>query len=273
MTDLSQSSIDASRHHDQVPPVLWQLELSHYNEKVRWALDYKRVPHIRRSLLPGPHIGTAEHLTGDTSTTPVLTLEGCSIGDSTRVIAAIEERWPQPALYPEDQARRCRALDLEDFFDEELGPHIRRAMYHELLPHPELLLPLFSHGQPLSERTLLQARFTALRASMRRSMDIRPETAAVSRAKVIAAMDRLEREIRRRRISGGRVLHRRRSHRRGAVLPGGVPPRVPLPNGRARRPAGFLARVPRLTRPPPRRPMGEQDLPPPPRAVRRADTG
>jgi hypothetical protein len=25
-------------------PVLWQLELSHYNEKVRWALDYKRVP-------------------------------------------------------------------------------------------------------------------------------------------------------------------------------------------------------------------------------------
>jgi glutathione S-transferase len=123
----------------------------------------------------------------------VLTLEGCSIGDS-RVIAAIEERWPQPALYPEDQARRCRALDLEDFFDEELGPHIRRAMYHELLPRPELLLPLFSHGQPPSERTLLQARFTALRASMGRRMDIRPETAALSRAKVIAAMDRLKRE-------------------------------------------------------------------------------
>ena len=76
----------------------------------------------------------------------------------------------------------------------KLGPHIRRAMYHELLPHPELLLPLFSHGQPPSQRTLLHARFTALRASMRRSMDIRPETAAVSRAKVIAAMDRLERE-------------------------------------------------------------------------------
>ena len=30
-------------------PVLWQLQVSHYVEKVRWALDYKRVPHIRRS--------------------------------------------------------------------------------------------------------------------------------------------------------------------------------------------------------------------------------
>ena len=34
------------------PPVLWQLELSHYNEKVRWALDHKRIPHRRRALLP-----------------------------------------------------------------------------------------------------------------------------------------------------------------------------------------------------------------------------
>jgi hypothetical protein len=34
-------------------PVLWQLELSHYNEKVRWALDLKRIDHVRRPLLPG----------------------------------------------------------------------------------------------------------------------------------------------------------------------------------------------------------------------------
>jgi glutathione S-transferase len=38
-------------------PVLWQLQVSHYVEKVRWALDYKHVPHIRRSLLPGVHFG------------------------------------------------------------------------------------------------------------------------------------------------------------------------------------------------------------------------
>jgi hypothetical protein len=26
-------------------PTLWQLDISHYSEKVRWALDHKRVPH------------------------------------------------------------------------------------------------------------------------------------------------------------------------------------------------------------------------------------
>jgi len=30
--------------------------LSPSNEKLRWALDIKRVPHRRRSLLPGPHL-------------------------------------------------------------------------------------------------------------------------------------------------------------------------------------------------------------------------
>ena len=35
-------------------PVLWQLQVSHYVEKVRWALDYKRIPHIRHSLLRAP---------------------------------------------------------------------------------------------------------------------------------------------------------------------------------------------------------------------------
>src|SRR5262249_18900237 len=37
-------------------PVLWQFRQSHYNEKARWALDWKRIRHERRSLLPGLHV-------------------------------------------------------------------------------------------------------------------------------------------------------------------------------------------------------------------------
>jgi glutathione S-transferase len=176
-------------------PVLWQLQVSHYVEKVRWALDYKRIPHIRRSLLPGLHAVTTKRVSGDTSTAPVLTLDGRSIGDSTRIIAAIEERWPQPPLYPEDEAQRRRALELEDFFDEELGPHIRRAFYHEMLPRPELVVPLFTAGRRRAPRALLRAGFPVLRAAMRRRFEINAESAAHSRAKVVAAMNRLEREI------------------------------------------------------------------------------
>jgi glutathione S-transferase len=175
-------------------PVLWQLRLSHYNEKARWALDHKRVPHLRRSLLPAVHAVVAQRLTGE-PTTPVLTLDGRSIGDSTRIIAAIEERWPDPPLYPQDPSQRRRALELEEFFDEELGPHIRRASYQELLSRPDVLVPLFAQGQPLPARMLVRTAFPLLRTRMRRKLDINPDAAQESRAKTEAAMDRLEDEI------------------------------------------------------------------------------
>jgi glutathione S-transferase len=176
-------------------PVLWQLEISHYNEKARWALDYKGVQHVRRSLLPGYHVWKTTRLTGDTSTTPVLTLDGTSIGDSTQIIAALEERWPEPALYPADAEQRRRALDLEEFFDEELGPHIRRGLYHELLPHSRLVTPLFTHGQPLVLRMVLRAAFPVLRVAMRSNFGITDEAAAASRDQTVAVLDRLEREL------------------------------------------------------------------------------
>jgi glutathione S-transferase len=40
---------------------LLQFRHSPYNEKVRWALDLKRLPHRRRSLLPGPHMGVVKN--------------------------------------------------------------------------------------------------------------------------------------------------------------------------------------------------------------------
>jgi glutathione S-transferase len=187
--------MSATQANTQNVPVLWQLEISHYNEKVRWALDYKRVPHIRHSLLPGFHALKAQRLTGDTSTTPVLTLDGQSIGDSTRIIAALEERWQQPPLYPPKAGQRQRALELEEFFDEELGPHIRRVAYQELLPHPGLVVPLFSHGQRLAPRILLRAGFPMLRVRMRQRFALTAKAAEESRAKTVAAMDRLEREL------------------------------------------------------------------------------
>src|SRR4051812_37326701 len=88
-------------------PVLWHLKVSPYNEKVRWALDYKRVRHVRRATLPGPHREIARELAGGT-TLPVLVLDGEAIGDSTRIIEALERRHPVPRLYPADPDERRR---------------------------------------------------------------------------------------------------------------------------------------------------------------------
>jgi glutathione S-transferase len=175
-------------------PVLWQLQISHYNEKVRWALDYKRIPHTRRSLLPGVHMLIARRLAG-IDTTPVVTIEGNSIGDSSAILAALEERWPEPPLMPENALQRRRALRLEEFFDEELGPHIRRALYWELLMRPDLVLPLFTNGQNVAARTLIRGSFPVLKVGMRRTMNIHEDPAAESRDKVVEALDLLEKEL------------------------------------------------------------------------------
>ena len=60
--------------------------------------------------------------------------------------------------------------------------------------HPELVVPLFTHGDPVAARTLLQG-FPALRAGIQRHFEISAESANHSRTKMVAAMDRLEREI------------------------------------------------------------------------------
>ncbi len=44
---------------DSRPPHLLHFGISHYNEKVRWALDRKRVPHTREAFVPARWRGRA----------------------------------------------------------------------------------------------------------------------------------------------------------------------------------------------------------------------
>jgi glutathione S-transferase len=114
-------------------PILWHIAISHYNEKARWALDFKGIEHDRHALAPGYHmVFTLAMTRGRHYTTPLLELDGQRIGDSTDIIAALERSHPEPALYPEDPVERRHALALEDYFDNELGPYVRRLVFHEL---------------------------------------------------------------------------------------------------------------------------------------------
>src|SRR3954465_12503539 len=116
-------------------PLLWHLPISHFSEKVRWALESKRVPHRRRVMPPGLHPFGGLVLTGGRQyTMPVLVMDGRRIGDSTAIIGALEERFPERSLYPADKAR---ALELEDWFDENVGPYARQWGFNALLTEPE----------------------------------------------------------------------------------------------------------------------------------------
>src|SRR5919107_3649372 len=123
-------------------PVLWHLDISHYSEKARCALDYKGIEHVRRAVTPGLQQLTARRLRAG-RTVPILETQGRTIGDSTRIIEEIERRWPDPPLYPAEPDERSRALELEDHFDERCGPDARRVVFNDNLTDPDTFVAMF----------------------------------------------------------------------------------------------------------------------------------
>jgi glutathione S-transferase len=173
-------------------PVLWQYSFSHYNEKARWALDFKGIPHRRRSVLPGGPRGLW-FSRGD-GTLPVLDLDGQRIVDSTAIIASLEKRNPEPRLYPSAPDLRERALELEDFFDEHAGHDIRRILFWDARDRTGFIADFMATDQSAVKRTTLRALLPVVRAVMRRRFAIKAEDVERSRAVLIAALDRIEEE-------------------------------------------------------------------------------
>jgi glutathione S-transferase len=177
-------------------PVLWQIKVSHYNEKARWALDYKCVPHKRHAPLPLFGSLPAALLMTGRPTFPVLRLDGKAISDSTRIVAALEARYPTPPLYPADPAERARALELEDFFDEQLAPYVRRLAFSYVTQQgsKEFLRGVLPDSSPLTIALLAPGGFVTTRATRGR-YGATEENRGEARAKILAAMDRLEAEV------------------------------------------------------------------------------
>jgi len=130
---------------------LLQFRHSPYNEKVRWALDLKQVAHRRRSLLPGPHMAVVRKHTGRTLT-PVLLADGRAIDGSARILEWLESTFPEPALLPVDTVERAEALRIQQWFDDDLTPRIRRPVLQALLEQPGYFAAVFGDGAPALKR-------------------------------------------------------------------------------------------------------------------------
>jgi glutathione S-transferase len=174
-------------------PLLWHIPLSHYSEKVRWALDYKGIAHRRRVLGPD-YLIRVWRATGQ-GKLPVLWLDSRAIADSTRIIAALEERYPDPLLYPRDPASRQRALAVEDDLDETLGPALRAAIVTPLFRHdPDIALHVLTTGMGAKAYGTLRPLLRIFPSFYRFRHRISDRNLERDRAIVAAALDRVEHE-------------------------------------------------------------------------------
>jgi glutathione S-transferase len=175
-------------------PVLWQYNFSNFNEKVRWALDYKGVAHVRHSLLPNAPRAVLFSVRGKL---PVLDLDGQRIVDSTRIIEALERRYPEPALYPVEVDERRRAVELEDFFDEHVGHEVRRALFYEQRDNLDYVGALLTTGRGAMTRRVYRALMSLPGSTsyQRRRYRFYGPDAERARRDVAAGLDRIVTEL------------------------------------------------------------------------------
>ncbi len=176
---------------------LYQFPISHYCEKTRWNLDAKGLSYDIENLMPGAHRMVTKRLTkGGRGTVPVLVDRGVVVADSTEIALHLERTYPStPALVPVTGSERERVLELEAYFDETAGKHVRRWAYAHLFAGNADIAPLMFGGFPTPLRLLGRALLPVIKQVIRRQYQLTPPKVEESRVKLLEGLERLEREI------------------------------------------------------------------------------
>jgi len=156
---------------------LYQFCISHYAEKVRWALDYKGINYQPVNLLPGQHVKSIRALTKAESSVPVLDHDGQIIQGSAQILDYLDQAFPERPLAPESPDAREQVLALEKKLDDLAGPAIRTWIYHYFLQRPKVVIPLLAAGTPFYNRIILSLAFSRVDEIMRKWMKINQATA------------------------------------------------------------------------------------------------
>jgi glutathione S-transferase len=173
-------------------PVLVTISFSHYCEKARWALDRAGLPYREEPYAPVVHMFGTLHRGG--RSVPLLALpDGRALTDSTEILHYVDDHRPG-LLYPhpEDAPARAKVDELEDLFDEELGPHARRLGYHALLSSGAPFAPVIRATTGGLQRRLAPVLGAIVPRLLERGLRIDDAGAARSRGRVQAVLDRVE---------------------------------------------------------------------------------
>ncbi len=170
---------------------LYQFPVSHYCEKVRWALDFKGLKYRKINLVPGPHVRKVLQM-ASRSQVPVLEDGKVIVQGSAEIIDYLESKYPERSLTPKDPALAEQARAWEERLDRIAGPAVRTFNYHFLLPFPRAIVPLLTAKQSLIVSMMFYVGYRKLSNTLRGWMNIN-ETSA---HKAMNDMDELLNELR-----------------------------------------------------------------------------
>jgi glutathione S-transferase len=163
------------------------IPVSHYVEKVRWALDYLKIPFQESPQMPPFHRGAAKKYGG--TTVPILIAGTIVKTDSTDILHYLDTLAPGK-LYPTDPELQALSAELENLFNLTLGENTRRWGYSSILTR-ELLYPRWTFGVPFWQKLLFPIIFPKVESIIRESFKITPTSAAESYQEIIRVFDRV----------------------------------------------------------------------------------
>jgi glutathione S-transferase len=164
----------------QVSPVrLITIPVSHYCEKIRWALIRSQIPFVEDRHMPPFHQFSTNRVGG--KSVPVLVTDTQVLTDSADILKYIDEISP-PALklYPVDAIERQQVEDLVRTFDLMLATAVRQWAYFHIINDRSIMQPLFCQGTPWYERVLFPIVFKKIPAKVQEGYNINPASAAIA---------------------------------------------------------------------------------------------
>jgi glutathione S-transferase len=179
------------------------IPVSHYVEKVRWALDYLQMPFRESPQMPPFHRGavkkygvtTVPVLVGDSLAEPLLGTRRFANRmrivktDSSEILHYLDTLNPGK-LYPADPELQELTAELETLFNLTLGEGTRRWGYSHILTR-ELLYPRWTLGVPFWQKLLFPLIFPKIEPIVRESFKITATSAAESYQDIIGVFDRV----------------------------------------------------------------------------------
>ncbi|NJK66736.1 MAG: glutathione S-transferase [Microcoleus sp. CSU_2_2] len=155
------------------------IPISHYCEKVRWALDLLKIPYIEERHVPAFHRLATRKYEG--STVPILVSNAGNFTDSTDILHYLDTLSSESQrLYPEEPELRREVEALEELFDAKLGVDIRTWGYFYRSNNRKTMRRAWCKETPLFEQVGFEIAFPFISAKVRQLYSITAESAARS---------------------------------------------------------------------------------------------
>jgi glutathione S-transferase len=203
----------------RVPARLITIPVSHYCEKIRWALTRLQIPFVEEPHMPPFHrfvtrrIGkrASEDNMPETErnmspfnrfivqrvggqTVPVLITETSILKSSDEILKYADMIASEELkLYPTNPIHRQQVEELVDSFDSILAPAVRLWSYSFIMDQANLVKPLWCQGVPWFERLLFPVLFPWLRSNVLQMYTINEASVIAAHQTICGIFETVER--------------------------------------------------------------------------------